>query len=219
MIQAGVLNRAILCCGVAHSSLSPEDDPSTSLLFGDAGCALIIEKGKGTIHTLLKSDGTGYQAIMIPGINARVKVDLNHLEYNRICHRMDGAAVFEFALRQIPRAFKEFFNVFDSSIDDYDFGLLHQANLFMIEHIRRKIKLPEDKMPVSIDRYGNTSSVSVPLTVADLCERRQVPDTMRLIATGFGTGLSWGVADFTLERKDVLPVIETDEYYQEAYRG
>ena len=219
MIQAGTLNRVLLCCGHANSSLFPVDDPATFMMFADAGCAVIIEKGDDKIRTLLRSDGSGYQAIMIPGLGARVKVDLNHLEYSRICHRMDGAAVFEFALRQVPKLFHDFFDLFGGSIDDYDYGILHQANLFMTEHIRRKINLSKEKMPVSIDRYGNTSSVSIPLTIADLCQNNKTPDTMRLIAAGFGVGLSWGIADFTLVREDILPVIETDSYYREAYRG
>lgn len=219
MVKSGALKRAILCCGHANPSLFPDDDPATSLLFADAGCAVIIEKGDDNIHTLLKADGSGYKMLMTPGIRARVKVDFDHLEYRRICHRMDGVAVFEFALRQVPKLFSEFFDTFGGCIDDYDYGILHQANLFMTEHIRRKIRLPKEKTPISIDRYGNTDSVSIPLTIADLCQNSKTPDTMRMIAAGFGIGLSYGIADFSLDRKDILPVIETDAYYHEAFRG
>lgn len=132
---------------------------------------------------------------------------------------MDGGAVFEFSIFQVPRAFKEFFKKFDTNIDYYDYCILHQANLFMLEHIRKKIKLPKEKMPISIDRYGNTSSVSIPLTIADLCYRKNVKEKIKFIASGFGVGLSWGVADFIIDKRDVLPIIETDEYFKEAFTG
>lgn len=74
-------------------------------------------------------------------------------------------------------------------------------------------------MPVSIDRYGNTSSASIPLTIADLCQRENCPDKIHFITSGFGVGLSWGIADFTLDKKDILPVIETDDYFKEAFVG
>ncbi len=219
MIQSGALRRILLCCGEAHTILSPTDDKSSSMLFGDAGSAVIVEAGEDTIHTLLKADGEGYQAILTPGINARVKIDIEHFDYSRVKETMDGGAVFEFAIIQVPRAFKEYFKIFGGTINDFDYCIFHQANLFMLEHIRKKIKLPKEKMPISMDRYGNTSSVSIPLTIADLCQREACPEQIHFISSGFGVGLSWGVADFTLDRKDILPVIETDEYFKEAFIG
>lgn len=132
---------------------------------------------------------------------------------------MDGPAVFEFAISRVPRSFKEFFNAFGGGIDDYDYCVFHQANLFMLEHLRKKIRLPKEKMPVSMDRFGNTSSASIPLTIADVCQREATGDRIRFITCGFGVGLSWGIADFFMDRKDILPVMETDEYFRDAFRG
>lgn len=219
MIRSGALKRVLLCCGEAHTCLSPKEDKSSAMLFSDAGSAVILESGEDTIHTLLKADGTGYRAILTPGLNARVKVDLDNFDYEKVKETMDGGAVFEFSIFQVPRAFKEFFKKFDTNIDYYDYCILHQANLFMLEHIRKKIKLPKEKMPISIDRYGNTSSVSIPLTIADLCYRKNVKEKIKFIASGFGVGLSWGVADFIIDKRDVLPIIETDEYFKEAFTG
>jgi len=216
MLKAGSRKRVLLCCGEAHTALSPQDDKSSSMLFGDMGSATIIEAGEGCIRTLLKSDGEGYRAIIMPGITARVKVDFPYIEYDRVKSTMDGGAVFEFAIVQVPRAFKAFFREFGGGIDDYDACVFHQANLFMLEHIRKKIKLPPEKMPVSMDRYGNTSSGSIPITICDMLEREPRENPVRLISSGFGVGLSWGVADFTLDPKDVLPIIETDAYWEDA---
>lgn len=219
MIKANALKRVLFCCGEAHTCLSPTDDKATSMLFGDAGSAMIVEGGEDTIRTLLKADGEGYQAILTPGVNARVKIDINNFDYDRVKETMDGSAVFEFALTQVPRSFKEYFKTFGGEINDFDYCVFHQANLFMLEHIRKKIKLPPEKMPISMDRYGNTSSVSIPLTIADLCQREPVKEKLHFISSGFGVGLSWGIADFTMDKSDILPIIETDDYFAEAFVG
>lgn len=225
MVKAGGLKRVLLCCGEAHLIVDSdeeemkEEDKANSLLFGDAGSATIIEAGEDTIHTLLKANGEGYQAILTPGLTARIKINKDHFDYDKVKCTMDGGAVFEFAIAKVPRSFKEFFKAFGGTIDDFDYCIFHQANLFMLEHIRKKIKLPKEKMPISMDRYGNTSSASIPLTIADLCQREECPEQIHFIASGFGVGLSWGVADFTMDRKDILPIIETDEYFRDAYVG
>ena len=210
MIKAGALKRVLLCCGESHTCLSPKDDQATSMLFGDAGSAVIIEPGDGQIRT-------GYRAILTPGVNARVKIDPENFDYEKAKETMDGGAVFEFSIFRVPRAFKEFFKTFDETIGDYDYCVFHQANLFMLEHIGKKIKLPKEKMPISMDRYGNTSSVSIPLTIADLYQREDMKEVTRFITAGFGVGLSWGIAAFTLNKNDVLPIIETDAFFEDAY--
>lgn len=217
MIKSGALKRVLLCCGEAHTCLSPENDKSSSMLFGDAGSAVILEAGDDTIRTLLKADGTGYRAILTPGLNARVKIEKDNFQIEKVQETMDGEAVFEFTISQVPRSFKEFFKAFGEEIDNYDYCILHQANLFMLEHIRKKIKLEKEKMPISMDRYGNTSSVSIPITISDLYQRKNMKKTTRFIVAGFGVGLSWGVADFLLEEKDIIPIIETNDYFQEAF--
>ncbi len=217
LIKAGSVKRILLCCGEAHTCLSPRDNKSTSMLFGDAGSAIILEAGNDTIHTLLKANGEGYQTILTPGLNARIKVDIDHFDYDKVKEEMDGAGVFEFSLTEVPRSFKEFFKEFGGSIDDFDYCVFHQANLFMLKHIGKKIKLSKEKMPISMDRYGNTSSVSIPLTIADLCQHTTCPQKIKIISSGFGVGLSWGIASFTLDKGDVLPVIETNAYFKDAY--
>lgn len=218
LIKAGSLNRVLLCCGESHTDLSPKDEKATSMLFGDVGSAVIMERGGDTIRTLLKADGEGYATILTPGINARIKVDVNHLDYEKIKEGMDGSGVFEFAIIQVPRCFKEYFKIFGGSLEDYDYCVLHQANLFMLQHIAKKIKLPPEKMPISMDRYGNTSSASIPITIADLVERKpDCKEQLHLISSGFGVGLSWGIAEFTLDKADVLPIIVTDAYFEDAY--
>lgn len=219
MVQSGALKRVLLCCGESHGQLYARTSKASSMLFGDAGSATIIEAGDDCIKTLMKADGEGYEVILSPGLTSRVKINVNKPDLRKIQFLMDGSAVFEFSIIQVPRSFKEFFKVFGGTIDDYDYCAFHQANLFMLEHIRKKIKLKPEKMPISIDRYGNTSSASIPMTITDCMNNEKCTGKKHLITSGFGIGLSWGIADFSLDAEDVLPIIETDDYFKEAYVG
>jgi 3-oxoacyl-[acyl-carrier-protein] synthase-3 len=218
MLQSGSIKRVLFLAGEAMP-FNPETTIKDRMLFGHAGTASIIEVGDTQIKCLLKADGEGYTSLIIPGGNKRNPIkDVNNY-YKATVPQMDGPAVFLFTITEVPEAFKEFFNIYKGSIDDYDYCVLHQANLFMLKHIAKKIKLPLEKMPITIDRYANTSSASIPLTIVDLCEREQVPERIKLIVSGFGIGLSWGIVSFEVEAKNVLPMIITEDYYKEAYHG
>lgn len=219
MIQAGALKRVLLCCGDAHGQLYEKNNRSMSMLFGDAGSATILEAGDDCIKTLLRADGEGYDSLLAPGLAARVKLDRDHPDLKQLKSIMDGPAIFEFSILQVPRSFKEFFKLFGGTIDDYDYCILHQANLLILDHIRKKIKLKPEKMPISLDRYGNTSSVTLPITITDCMNYEKCSGRKHLITSGFGIGLSWGIADFHIDAEDVLPIIETDDYFKEAYIG
>lgn len=220
MINAGLLNRVLLCCGETHlSSIQNKWNYSDNLLFGHAGTATIIEKGESQVKTLLKASGSDYSAIIMPGLAERIKIDPKNVNLSAITAHMDGDAVFEFTITQVPSAFKQFFKFFGDSIDDYDYCVFHQANLFIMNHICKKIHLNPEKMLISIDRYGNTSSASIPLTISDLISKKSTQDNLKLITCGFGIGLSLGVTSFEIETKNILPIIETDDYFKEAFLG
>ena len=87
----------------------------------------------------------------------------------------------------------------------------------ILNHIAKRIKLPVDKMPISLDKYGNTDGTTIPIGIVDLCEKLRKDSDIRLVVSGFGIGLSWGIMAFDIRTKDVLPMIFTDEYYAEGY--
>lgn len=131
---------------------------------------------------------------------------------------MNGDDVFIFSMKKVPALFKEFFTENGCTLDDYDYCILHQANLMILNTVAKKLKLPPEKMPVSLDIYGNTDGPSIPVSIVDLIDRRNPPkEHMHLITSGFGIGLSWCIADFELDKADVLPPIFTDEYYKEGF--
>jgi 3-oxoacyl-[acyl-carrier-protein] synthase-3 len=218
LLQSGSIKRILFLAGESGVQ-NPESSIKDVILFGHAGTATIIERGDTEMKCLLKANGEGYSALITPGGAMRNPVKDVQNYYNETAGYMDGAEVFGFTITEIPRAFKEFFELYGGTIDDYDYCVFHQANLLILKQLARKIKLPLEKMPVSIDRYANTSSASIPLGIVDLCEREQVPETLNLITSGFGVGLSWGVVSFKVESQNVLPMIYTSDYYEGAFRG
>ncbi|MEG2623284.1 MAG: ketoacyl-ACP synthase III [Clostridia bacterium] len=194
-------------------------DPKDTLLFGDVGTATLIEAGDGIIESALFTDGTGYKNLIIPGGGTRRTYQEGDSFLEITKPEMDGESVMAFTITEVPKAFKVFFANNGKQVSDYDYCILHQANKQMIQYIAKKVKIPAEKLPISMDRYGNTNGSSIPVTLADLCEHGVEKEKLSIIASGFGIGLSWGIVSFDIEVKNVLPIIHTDAVFTEGYRG
>lgn len=215
LIQGGAIKKALLLIGDAELKHPIMEDHSFTMMFGDAGSACLLERGSGTIRGINKSDGNGYNVMGIPYPGARFPEQPT--EYYASKH-MAGDDTFVFTITEIPKLFKEYFKEYDCSLEDIDYCVLHQANLLILNHIAKKIKLPKEKMPISIDKYGNTDGVSILLGIVELCAGLEADKQLKLLVSGFGIGLSWGIAGFEINTSDVLPVIFTDEYFEEGYQ-
>lgn len=218
LIESGTINRALLLVGDADTNHQITDDTSFTMMFGDAGSATLLERGEGNIRGLIRSDGDGFNTLITPIPGARFPGVYPGMEADdlKIAKKMDGDDVFLFAITKVPKLFKEFFATFGTSVDDYDYVILHQANLMIINQIAKKLKAPADKVPVSLTEYGNTDGASVPVGIVDLCEKLHENKKLNLIVSGFGIGLSWGVVSFEMNTSDVLPMIFTDDYFREG---
>ncbi len=216
MIESGMIDRALVLIGDAGTHRNaPPDDISYNMMFGDGGSAVLVERGEGTIDGMVRSDGEGYNILIAPIPGYRFQ-GVSPEELNGIDKKMEGDEVFLFSLTKVPKLFKEFYSTFDCSADDFDSFILHQANMMIIEHIGKKLKLPKEKIHVSIDKYGNTDGATIPIGIVDLCERIGEGKKLKLISSGFGIGLSWGVLSFEIDSSDVLPMIFTADYYEEG---
>ena len=102
-----------------------------------------------------------------------------------------------------------------ANTDDYDVFLLHQANRFIINQIIRKLKLQKKEVPISLDRYGNSGGISIPLTICDKYGD-YTENTVRALMCGFGIGLSWGVTNAVIDTDKVFPIIKTKEWYEDG---
>lgn len=128
---------------------------------------------------------------------------------------MEGTSVFSFSISNVPQAVLDYLAYTRTTPDEYDLFLFHQANQFIIKQLSRKLKLPKEKVPISLDRYGNTGGISIPLT---LCANYggHGMGVKRVFMAGFGIGLSWGVTSAEINMDQVFPIIRTKDWYVEG---
>ena len=128
---------------------------------------------------------------------------------------MDGTSVFSFSITDVPETVKEYLSLTESAIEEYDCLAFHQANRFILKQITRKLKAPKEKVLISLDRFGNTGGMSIPLTLCD-----HFGDTedgkKNILMSGFGIGLSWGVTSAAVDTEKIFPVIRTKDFYAEG---
>lgn len=214
LIESRTINRALLLVGDCETNHGIYEDTSATMMFGDAGSATIIEYSEGdSIRGMLRADGSNFGLLVDPLPGARFPGEYPNKDYHP---RIDGDEVFLFSITKVPSLFKEFFKSFGRSLEDYDYVMLHQANLMIVNQIYKKLKVPDSKRWVSINKFGNTTGASVPLGIVDLCEGKEVGRVLRLINSGFGNGLTWGIVDFDILTDDVMPLVITGEYYKEG---
>ena len=129
---------------------------------------------------------------------------------------MMGTSVFTFTVFDVPKAMKDFFKETNTSVDDYDCFAFHQANLYILKQIGKKMKIPAEKMPLTLPTYGNTSGASPIVTLCDTYGKCNENKDLNVLMSAFGIGLSWGVTSFHINTADILPVIEDDTWFEEG---
>jgi len=219
--------RALLLVGETMTKVSYPGDRSASMLFGDGGGAVLLEKTgniSDQIKGLLKTDGTGYKTIIAPAGGFR-NMDAVHdvFTWRDGCERtlyntvMEGSDVFSFTISDVPNTIKEFLAMTHTDVNDYDCLAFHQANQFISRQLARKLRLKDIvKMHICLDRFGNTSAAAIPLTICDAYGSLDSGKDISFLMSGFGVGLSWGVASAVINTKDIYRVEETDEYFKEG---
>ncbi len=216
LLGKGSVSKALLLAGDAKRHFDC-DDP----LFGYAGTATAVElsneEGTGDLVFHFGTDGSGYDAIIIPDGGSRNQITPEGFEleeiigkkYNRFQTRMKGMDVFSFGISTAPKSIKKLANQYSLDLNDYDYFVFHQANLKMNEVIRKKLKLSEERCPYSMPDFGNTSSASIPLTIVSQL-RDKLTSTTKIIACGFGVGLSWGTVAFDASNIYLSDLVEVE---------
>lgn len=220
MLQKENCEKVLLLSGDTISKLISPEDKSVSLLFGDAGSATAIQyKENATSSTfILGTDGNGAKNLIVPhgafrnkGITEESLIRRTDDSGNKRTLRdlyMNGSEIFNFTIREIPTLIEETLHFHGYSKDEIDYYVLHQANKFILEQITRKIEVDKAKVPISIDKYGNTSSATIPLALINspISEKNQIRNKHLLLA-GFGVGYSWGAAVIHFENTLVTDLI------------
>lgn len=215
MLSSQSFEKGILLVGDSSSLLAHKEDKTSAPLFGDAGCATAFEFNKGkNLNFKLWSDGSGFNSIIIPdgGFRNRfseeslyVLEDSDGSKRTKVNPKMNGTDVFSFGITQVPREIKLFLQHINKEVSDIDYFLFHQANKFMLEMIRKKLKLESRQVPYSIIKYGNTSSASIPLTLSLMGTDAR---NKKMAMCGFGVGLSIGCGYFEIGNVFVNEIIE-----------
>ena len=210
------VHRVLLLDGETFSKIVNRYDKVDWPLYGDAATATLVEKGNfGESTFILRSDGSGKDSVIIKdGMRHPVTADSlvekkngNGDIHNGLEVYMNGMDVFNFAMRCVPKTIKEITEKTGSTLEDIDWLVFHQANRFMTDFFVRKLRFNPERVPYCIDRYGNTSSTSVPLTIVSEL-REKLKDGDHVVMAGFGAGLSWGVASVRMQGCRLSPVIE-----------
>ena len=223
LMNSSDMKYVLLLMGETASKLVDPRDKSIVMMYGDAGAAVLLERQpEAKTTTLLRSDGGRFQAIVLPAGGFR---DMNPGHERFVCSDsierslydifMDGTSVFSFSITDVPQALKDYLERTETTAADYDTFLFHQANQFIIKQLIRKLKLPKDAVPISLDRYGNTGGISIPLTLCDAFGDKSEGKKNALMC-GFGIGLSWGVANAVIDTEKVFPIVGTEDYYAEG---
>lgn len=207
LLMSGTMRRGLLLAGdTTLKPVSPRDK-SAWPLFGDAGTVTAVEFDDGAdgFQFHFSTDGSGYDAIIIPEGGYRKPVSLSSFEYQEegdgICRNklqtvLNGMDVFSFGISKAPQSVNKLLGKMGIEKTDVDYYIFHQANKFMNEKIRKKLKLPEEKVPYSLKDFGNTSSATIPLTLVSQLQQDLIVRDLSIVGCGFGVGLSWGSVHF-----------------------
>jgi 3-oxoacyl-[acyl-carrier-protein] synthase-3 len=191
MIASGLIERALVVGADVLSKLMDWEDRSTLVLFGDGAGAVVLERsqqGGGFLGFDLGAEGAGGVHLWLPGSGSRVGEDTSGLL------RMNGREVFKFATRVLVASAEKVLTECGKTVEDVDLYVPHQANMRIIDHATKKLGFPAEKVVINVDRYGNTSSGSIPLALADAAEDGRLRPGQLVLMTGMGAGLTWGSA-------------------------
>lgn len=186
LLRAGHADAVLLLTGETYTKLLDPKDKGTRTIFGDAGSATLLERASSnTLHSFVfGTDGSGAEFLIVPGSGLRRAAGPRPLE-------MNGPEVFNFTVRVVPPLIDRILERARIEFQDVDFFVFHQANAFMIEHLRRRLRIPADKFALSLEYVGNTVSCSIPIAIESALADGKIRPGMRILLAGFGVGLSW----------------------------
>ena len=194
MLAGGLGQRALVVGGDILSRILDWSDRSTAVLFGDGVGAVVLERVAegGFLGFELGADGSGGQQLYLPAGGSRTPATAESVAERLHFVQMNGREVFKFATRVLVSSAEAVLAECGRTIDDVDVYVPHQANVRIIEYATEKLGIPEDKVVIDVDRYGNTSSGSIPLALADAKREGRLQPGRLVLMTGMGAGLTWG---------------------------
>jgi 3-oxoacyl-[acyl-carrier-protein] synthase-3 len=201
-LAAGTSRRVLVIGADTNSRVVDPADIKTWPLFGDGAGAVVLEASdsseQGLLATALGSDGRGAGLLACPMSGSRQPISAEGVARREQFMQMDGRAVFKWAIRLVEENVRQVIEHAGLPLEAIDLFVLHQANARIIEGARASLGIPEHKMAINLDRYGNTSSGSIPLALDEAWQAGRVGPGSTIVVCGFGGGLAWGSAVWKL---------------------
>lgn len=215
LINGGACKNVLVLAGDTTSKIINPKDKSLRMVFGDAGSATFVNRGSDDIGFKIHNKGSGFSELIIPAGGFRKPI--SNLTSNEITDKdgnvrsendlyMNGAEIFNFAINNVPTLIDDLLKIAKWSKTEVDLFLFHQANNFMVEYLKRKLKIITEKVPLGVENYGNTGPCSIPLLLSYITEKQFSSD--KVIMCGFGVGLSWAGCYTNLAKTKIFKTID-----------
>jgi 3-oxoacyl-[acyl-carrier-protein] synthase-3 len=215
LLSQGNVKRLLLLVGDTITKLTSPQDRSVAPLFGDAGTATALEYNENANAMVFQmgTDGSGEHHLIVPAgafrqthteeTAVRTERESGNIRSDEDLY-MNGTEIFTFTLREVPKLINSTLHTAGWTVGSVDAFVMHQANRFMLQHLTKKMKLPPEKVIMTLADYGNTSSASIPLAITHSLAERSKNNILRLVLAGFGVGFSWGAVALTF-KNIILP--------------
>ena len=196
MVASGLVDQALVVGGDVLSKIVDWEDRSTCVLFGDGAGAVVLERVRegGFLGFELGADGSGGPQLYMPAGGSRAPATAETVAGRQHFAKMNGREVFKFATRVLVDSAEKVLDECGVPVEEVDVYVPHQANVRIIDHARKKLGIPEERTVVNVDRFGNTSSGSIPLALGDAEADGRLMEGEMVLMTGMGAGLTWGSA-------------------------
>lgn len=189
-LQAGIYKNALIIGAETLSKIMDWNDRSTCVLFGDgAGAAVVTSDESGLLGFTQGSDGS--KGMVLACQNRTNNNPLVSTSKELAYTYMDGQEVYKFAVSKVPESIKQVLADANLEVDDIKYFILHQANIRIIQSVAKRLKVSEDKFPISLDHCGNISAGSVPILLDEVNEKGMLQKGDKIVMAGFGAGLTW----------------------------
>lgn len=190
-IKGGIYQKALIVGAETMSKMIDWSDRSTCVLFGDgAGAAVVSAEETGVLELVQKSNGAGKGVLSCKARETRNL--LNHESETKEYLYMEGQPVFKFAVKTVPECVEEVLKKAEVKKEEIRYYILHQANCRIIQSVAKRLKEPEEKFPMNLSLYGNTSAASIPILLDEMNRNGMLNRGDKLVLSGFGAGLTWG---------------------------
>lgn len=195
-IQAGIYQKALLIGTETLSRIVDWEDRSTCVLFGDgAGACVAAADEDGMIDFIQGSDGKSGHVLTAKASVGRTPAYPEGSQAKALA--MEGQAVFKFAVKTVPGCVKQLLERNHMEAEELKYCILHQANARIIRSVAKHLRMPEEKFPMNLDKYGNTSAASIPILLDEMNRNGMLERGDKVVLSGFGAGLTWGAALLT----------------------